>query len=128
MANDRFYIDDVPVARDMSEWPPEIHLNEDGTPKHKPKKQIDPRYLTGPIIKRMRTHRGLTGRELAEKIGRSAPFVRTVENEYSSCRYETLAMIARACGYKIIIVTEEKWREYEQAYHTRQTHKRSGAR
>ena len=123
MKDDRFYVDDVPLARNMDEFPPEVKLE-----KPKPKRQVDKRYVTGPIIARMRKRRGLTQQELSRRIGRSRSYIAALESVHESCRYDTLAMIARACGYKIIIVTEEKWREYEQAYHTWQTHKRPGTR
>lgn len=119
MKDNRFYVDDVPLARTMDEFPPELKLNEDGTVKpSRPKKSLDERYQTGPIIERMRKRRGLSGAELSRRIGRADSYIRSIENKYESCRYETLAMIARACGYKIIIVPEEKWQEYEQAYNS----------
>lgn len=127
MKDNRFYVDDVPLARNMTEWPPEVHLNDDGTPKPrpvKPKKPIDPRYVTGPIIERMRKRRGLTASDLSRKIGRAPSYIRALECKNESCRYETLATIARACGYKIIIVPEEKWREYEQAHNSWKTRQR----
>jgi ribosome-binding protein aMBF1 (putative translation factor) len=118
MKDDRFYVDDVPLARNMDEFPP----------KQRPKKPLDARYATGPIIARMRRRRGLTQHELSRRIGRTQTYIGALESKHESCRYDTLAKIARACGYKIIIVTEEKWSEYEQAYHTWQISKRSGAR
>lgn len=119
MKDDKFYVDDAPLARTMDEFPPEIHLER--PPR---KKKVDERYQTAPIIRRMRMRRGLSGAELSRRIGRHDTYIRTLENLDGSCRYETLAMIARACGYRIIITTEEKWQEYEQAYNSRKTGKR----
>jgi ribosome-binding protein aMBF1 (putative translation factor) len=127
---DRFFVDDVPLARSMSEFPPERYLDEDGNPKPQAtkKKRIDERYLTGPIIEKMRKRRGMTGAELSKRIGRAPNFIRTIENKYESCRYETLAKIARECRYKIIIVPEETWKDYEYAYNSWKNGKRSGVR
>ena len=88
----------------------------------------DSRYNTGPIITKMRKTRGVTQAELSKRIGRSRAYIGTLETRAGACCYDTLASIARALGYRIIIVREEKWQEYEQAYHTWKTSQRSGTR
>lgn len=88
----------------------------------------DSRYNTGPIITKMRKTRGITQAELAKRIGRSRSYIGTLETRAGACCYDTLASIARALGYRIIIVREEKWQEYEQAYHTWKISQRSGTR
>ena len=84
----------------------------------------DSRYNTGPIIYKMRKSRGVTQVELSKRISRSRAYIGTLETRAGSCCYDTLASIARALGYKIIIVKEEKWREYEQAYNSWKARKR----
>lgn len=88
----------------------------------------DGRFDTGPIITKMRKTRGVTQSELSKRIGRSRSYIGTLETRAGACCYDTLASIARALGYRIVFVREEKWQEYEQAYHSWQTRKRSGAR
>lgn len=96
--------------------------------KQRPKMPLDKRYATGPIIAKMRTYRGLTQCELSRRLYRSNSYIGSLECKHESCRYDTLASIARACGYKIIIVPEEKWGEYEQAYNTWKVSQRSRVR
>lgn len=119
MATKPFYVDDVPLAQSMDEFPPE-------TAGKKPRahRSHDPRYDTAPIITKMRKSRGVTQVELSRLVGRSRAYIGTLETRAGSCCYDTLAMIARVLGYKIIFVKDEKWREYEQAYNSWKINKR----
>jgi len=107
MKEKRFYIDDVPVAKDMSEWPPELHLDENGNPKPKAPPAYE-MFDTAPMIRHMRTSRGLSQRQLAERLGRVPSCISELETRTGSATFATMARIARACGYEIIFRKKEK--------------------
>lgn len=99
--DNRFYVDDVPLARSMDEWPPEIRLDEDGNPKAE-KVRSAPMFPTGEMIRRMRTSRGVSQRELASRIGRTQSAIAYYERG-DSVQFDIMASIARALGYEIVI-------------------------
>lgn len=72
------------------------------------KKERDPRFDTGPIIKQMRASRGVSQEELSKRVGRSRAYISTLENRPGSAHFSTMAMIARALGYEIVFRKKEK--------------------
>lgn len=102
MSSNRFYVDDVPLARSMDEFPPELYAD-----KPKPKQVHDSRFETGPIIRQMRENRGVSQEELAKRICRARSYVGVLETRTGSCRFDTIAMIARALGYEIVFRKKE---------------------
>lgn len=67
----------------------------------------DNRFDTGPIIKTMRESRNVSQEELAKRICRSRSYMAVLETRTGSCRFDTLAMIARALGYEIVFRKKE---------------------
>ena len=102
MSGKRFYVDDVPLARSTDEFPPELYADNP-----RPKQVHDSRFETGPIIRQMRANRGVSQEELAKRINRSRSYMAVLETRTGSCRFDTLAMIARALGYEIVFRKKE---------------------
>lgn len=50
---------------------------------------------------------GKSGRQVAREIGRSESFVSSTLAQGVCPRADTLAMVAEACGYKIVIVPKD---------------------
>ena len=101
--SNRFYVDDIPHTKDVSEFPPEIYLE-------RPVKRAVPeptRYDTAPIIRHMRQSRGISQEELAKRVFRSRSYIAVLETRGGSCRFDTLAIIAEACKYNIVFKKEE---------------------
>lgn len=67
----------------------------------------DNRFETAPIIKQMRSSRGVSQEELSKRINRSRSYMAALETRSGSCRFDTLAMIARALGYEIVFRKKE---------------------
>lgn len=102
MDDNRFYVDDVPLARNMSEWPPEIYFKEPRKEMPKRKYQTSKELNTGQIIHDMRIKAGLSQEALAKRIGGSRSRV-GVDESRASCTVKTLADYADAMGFEIII-------------------------
>lgn len=56
---------------------------------------------------------GKTPAEIAEAIGRSRTYVYTLMNQGSVPRLDAFAMLAHACGYRLILETEDGSRGVE---------------
>lgn len=107
----RFYVDDVPLARNMDEFPPEVKLDEDGNRKPEKKQVHYSTFETAPLIRDMRRRRGVSQADLSERVCRSRGFIAALENRHGSCRFDTIAMIARALGFRILILEAERYDE-----------------
>ena len=71
------------------------------------KQYNDERFETGPIIKQMRIGRGVSQEDLAARVNRARSYIAVLETREGSCRFSTLAMIARALGYEIVFRKKE---------------------
>lgn len=58
-------------------------------------------------MRRMIEASGKSGRQVAREIGRSDSFVSSTLAQGVCPRADTLAKVARACGYEIVAVTKE---------------------
>lgn len=56
---------------------------------------------------------GKTPAEIAEAIGRSRTYVYTLMNQGSVPRLDTFARLAHACGYRLVLETEDGSRSVE---------------
>lgn len=96
----RFYLDDEPLPRTISEW-----LNH-GSRHMDDRINID--TDSGALVRAMRTKRGMSRGEFEKACGIRQGRAAQIEDR-TDIRFSTLVTIAKGCRYKIKFVPEEDY-------------------